>query len=160
MPIADPEADFEAYADAVDKALDALASESGDLVVVGQSMGAFTAPIVASRRSATRLVLVAPMIPLPGETPGQYFHSVGLAEAQQAAAERGGYDPAFDLHRTFLHDVPDDVANELMAQGEPQQAEAIFGKPFPLTAWPKIPTRVVAGTHQIGRVSKVLPTAR
>ncbi len=52
LPIADPEADFKVYADAVENALDSLASVSGDLVVVGQSMGAFTAPIVASRRRA------------------------------------------------------------------------------------------------------------
>lgn len=59
LPTADPEADFEVYADAVENALDALVSESIDLVVVGQSMGAFAAPIVASRRRAARLVLIA-----------------------------------------------------------------------------------------------------
>ncbi len=132
LPVADPEADFEVYADAVVNALDGLEPASGELVVVGQSMGGFTAPIVASRRPAARLVLVAPMIPLPGETPGQYVTTIGLARAQQAAADRGGYDPAFDVHRTFLHDVPDEVVNELMAHGEPQEAETIFDQPFPL----------------------------
>jgi len=47
-------------------------------------------------------------------------------------AEEAGFDPTFDLMTTFFHDVPEDVVEELMKAGEPQQSEAIFGKPFPL----------------------------
>jgi pimeloyl-ACP methyl ester carboxylesterase len=145
LPAADSNADFDDYADAVDDALDRVES-SGNLIVVGQSMGGFTAPVVASRHPGARLVLIAPMIPLPGETPGDYFQAVDLDAAQKAAAEAGGYDPAFDVRRTFLHDVPSGVVDDLMARGEPEQAETIFSKPFPLTSWPDVETRVIACT--------------
>jgi predicted dinucleotide-binding enzyme len=117
------------------------------LVIVGQSMGAFTAPIVASKVPASMVVLVAPMIPAPGETPGQWGANVGLAEAQRRYAAAAGFDPRFDLMTTFLHDVPEDVVAELMAAGEPPQAGTIFSQPFPLNAWPGVATRVLACTR-------------
>ena len=48
---------------------------------------------------------------------------------------------------TFMHDVPAEVVAELMAAGEPEQAAAIFAQPFPLPAWPDVPTRVIAATN-------------
>src|SRR5262250_1615068 len=42
-----------------------------DLVIVGQSYGAFTATLAASRLPARLLVLLAGMIPAPAESPGQ-----------------------------------------------------------------------------------------
>jgi pimeloyl-ACP methyl ester carboxylesterase len=142
LPTGDASATFETYAQAV---IDAIGDRS-DLVVVGQSMGAFTAPVVASRLATRLLVLLAPMIPAPGETPGQWGEDVGLAQAQRRYAAAEGFDPAFDLMTTFMHDVPAEVVAELMAAGEPEQAETIFGQPFPLAAWPDVPTRVIAGT--------------
>jgi predicted alpha/beta-hydrolase family hydrolase len=44
-------------------------STVSDLVVVGQSFGAFTAPLVADRLQAAVLVLVAGMVPAPAEPP-------------------------------------------------------------------------------------------
>jgi hypothetical protein len=43
-----------------------------DLVVVAQSSGGFTAPLVCDRVAVELLVLVAPMIPAPGEAPADY----------------------------------------------------------------------------------------
>ena len=53
LPAADGDAGLDAYLDAV---LFALDGEGGadDLVVVGQSLGAFTAPVVAARRGRRR----------------------------------------------------------------------------------------------------------
>ena len=46
-----------------------------------------------------------------------------------------------------------------MAQGEPPQAEAIFGKPFPVDGWPEVATRVIAWTadrmFSLGLVERV-----
>lgn len=50
-------------------ALDAIGDRE-DLVVVAQSMGGFTAPLIAARVPVDLIVLVAAMVPLPGETPG------------------------------------------------------------------------------------------
>ena len=53
------------YADVV---VDAI-GDADDVIVVGQSFGAFTAPLVADRLPTSRLVLVAGMVPSPGEPP-------------------------------------------------------------------------------------------
>jgi len=53
------------YADAVVEAV----GDKQNLVVVGHSFGAFTAPLVADRLPVDVLVLLAGMIPSPGESP-------------------------------------------------------------------------------------------
>ena len=141
LPCGSDDADFTTYADAV---LDALAGDPAD-VVVGQSLGAYTAPVVAQRCASRLIVLVAPMIPAPGETPGEWGAAVGSRQAQAEYAAAAGFDPAFDLMTTFFHDVPPETVQEVMAEGEPAQSGAIMDRPFPLTAWPAITTRVIAG---------------
>ena len=41
--------------------------------------------------------------------------------------------------------MPDDVVDEAFARGEPQQSMTPMSQPFPLAAWPDVPTRVIAG---------------
>ena len=41
----------------------------------------------------------------------------------------------------FFHDVPPDVVAEAMARGERGQSGTPFEKPWPLDAWPDVPTR-------------------
>jgi len=48
---------------------------------VGQSLGAFAASLVAARLEVAELVLVAPMIPVPGETAGDWWAAVEHDEA-------------------------------------------------------------------------------
>ena len=115
-----------------------------DVVLVAQSLGAFTAPLVAAQAPVCALVLVNAMIPSPGETPGAWWANTGSLRAREAAAERGGYDTRFDLAVYFLHDVPPEVA----AAGEPHQraeADAVFESVCNFEAWPSVPIRVVAG---------------
>lgn len=115
-----------------------------DVVLVAQSLGAFTAPLVCERASVRELVLVNAMIPVPGETPGAWWGNTGWAAAQQAAATAHGYSPEFDADTYFLHDIPPEVA----AEGEPHQraeADAVFESVCDFTGWPKIPTRVLTG---------------
>lgn len=115
-----------------------------DVVLVAQSLGGLTAPLVAAEVSVRALVLVNAMIPTPGETPGAWWDNTGWLQAREAAAERGGYPAEFDLAVYFLHDVPPEVA----AAGEPHQraeADASFESVCDFEAWPSIPIRVVAG---------------
>jgi hypothetical protein len=46
------------------------AGTAREVVVVAGSLGAFTAPLVVGPLDANAVVLVNPMIPRPGETPG------------------------------------------------------------------------------------------
>ena len=41
----------------------------------------------------------------------------------------------------FFHDVPPDVAAEAFARGERTQSRTPFRQPWPLRAWPSVPTR-------------------
>jgi pimeloyl-ACP methyl ester carboxylesterase len=115
-----------------------------DVVLVAQSLGAFTAPLVCERAPVQELVLVNPMIPVPGESPGTWWENTGWAAAREAAAKARGYSTEFDTDTYFLHDVPPEIA----AEGEPHQrleANAVFGSLCDFTAWPRIPTRVLTG---------------
>jgi pimeloyl-ACP methyl ester carboxylesterase len=131
---------------------DVIVAAAGDvdaIVLVAQSMGAFSAPIAAERLDVARMILVAPMIPAPGDTPGSWWSSTGQDVAAREAAIAEGRDPdaPFDLHETFLHDVPEPVVEDLLARGERPESGRAFGDTWPLTAWPDLPTRVIAGRH-------------
>src|SRR6266542_3418048 len=69
LPCDDDSAGLPEYADTVIEAI----GERADLVVVAQSLGGFTAPLVCERVPVRLLVLVAPMIPVPGEAPADYW---------------------------------------------------------------------------------------
>ena len=118
--------------------------DRNDVVLVAQSLGGFTAPLVAAAVPVRALVLVNAMIPSPGETPGAWWDNTGATEARTAAAEQGGYGTEFDETAYFLHDVPPEV----VATGAPHQrpeAGAVFGSVCDFGAWPSVPIRVVAG---------------
>ncbi len=145
LPGPDDAAGLGEYADAIV----AAAGDVGPIVLVAQSMGAFSAPIAAERLDVERMILVAPMIPAPGDTPGTWWSSTGQDVAAREAAIAEGRDPdaPFDLHETFLHDVPAPVVEDLLARGERPESGRAFGDTWPLAAWPDVPTRVIAGRH-------------
>jgi hypothetical protein len=53
-------------------------------------MGGFTAPIVADRRSVDALVLVAGMVPTPGESPAEWWTNTRYRQAVEQHAGRDG----------------------------------------------------------------------
>jgi pimeloyl-ACP methyl ester carboxylesterase len=143
LPAADDSADLTTYADTV---IDAV-SDVPDRILVAQSMGAFTAPIVASRVPTASIVLVNPMVPKAGETPGQWWEATGQRQARIAYFERIGLGrKEFDMIEDFFHDVPDAVREEALRQGEPEQSDTPFGQPWPLGQWPDVPTKVIQGS--------------
>ncbi|MDD9348887.1 alpha/beta hydrolase [Mumia sp.] len=110
-------------------------------VVVAQSMGAFIGPLVCERIPVSQLVLLNPMIPAPGETAGEWWSATGSSEARREAGWEG-----FDVVRDFFHDVPEDLAAEILAGEDREPSERSFAEPWPARAWPDVPTAVVAGT--------------
>src|SRR5262244_3194886 len=87
LPGDDPAAGLPEYTRLV---IDAIGG-SDDVVLVAQSLGGFTAPLVAAKVPVRSLVFVNAMIPVRGETAGAWWDNTGWLEARTAAAERGGY---------------------------------------------------------------------
>lgn len=139
LPADDDSAGLAEYTDVV---VDAIGDRT-ELVVVAQSMGGFTAPLVCDRVPVDLLILVAAMVPKPGESPGDWWANTGSAEARRAKAERDGRElgDEFDVIAEFFHDVPADMTAEAMARGAREQSDTPFEKPWPLAAWPDVPTR-------------------
>lgn len=145
LPADDDAFGWQEYADTVVTAVEKVPPAGGDLVVVAQSMGGFTAPLAAIRLPTTRIVLVNAMIPVPGETGAQWWDNTGQTAAAREFAVQQGRDPdaPFDLMAEFFHDVPDDVAQVGMSGGRSQSGTP-FGQPWPMDAWPELPTQVVS----------------
>jgi pimeloyl-ACP methyl ester carboxylesterase len=142
LPGDDAKAGLYAYADLVIASI----GKRYDVTLVAQSMGAFTAALVCARaRTPIRmLVFVNAMIPLPGETAGEWWDHTGWLEAREAAARCGGYSVEFDLATYFLHDVPKGVTEEGAAH-ERRESEIAFSEPANFQAWPDVPIHVMVG---------------
>jgi pimeloyl-ACP methyl ester carboxylesterase len=139
LPCDDDSAGFPEYADAV---VDAVGDRT-DLVLVAQSLGGFTAPLVCERVPVRLIVLLAAMVPAPGEPPGDWWANTGFEEARRRQAERDGRTPdeEVDVKTEFFHDVPPDVVAEAFERGERRQSGTPFERPYPFERWPDVPTR-------------------
>jgi pimeloyl-ACP methyl ester carboxylesterase len=115
-----------------------------EVILVAQSLGGFTAPLVIPRARVRMLLFVNAMIPVPGETAGEWWTNTGWEEARVAAAESGGYSPSFDLATYFLHDLAPEVVKQGEARERPE-ADVVFGEPCRFETWPAIPIHVLAG---------------
>jgi pimeloyl-ACP methyl ester carboxylesterase len=149
MPVALPAADDSAgladYAAVVVRTVGKR--RSSRLVLVAQSLGGFTAPLVCEQLPVSLLVMVNAMIPKPGETPSEWWKDTGYYDAKREQDRRDGRDAdaPFDPLFEFFHDVPQPVIDEAWAQGEPRQSEAVFNSKCSFVRWPAIPTRVLVG---------------
>ena len=129
---------------------DAIVAATGDaerVVLVAQSMAGFCAPLCCDRLPVDWLVLVNAMIPRPGETAGEWWDNTGQGQAARANDLREGRDPdaPFDPKTVFLHDVPPDILDWVMAAESEGPVESLFTQPFGLDRWPDVPTTVLAG---------------
>jgi pimeloyl-ACP methyl ester carboxylesterase len=122
LPSEDESAGWWDYADAVVEAI----GDRSDLVVVGHSLGGFTAPLVCARRPVDLLVFVAGMVPAPGELFADWWADTGY--------EDSGEDDS------FYHDVPPELAAEARTRERGQAAKPLE-EPWPLAVWPDVPTR-------------------
>ncbi len=125
LPSDDDTKGFDAYADAVVHAI----GDRTDLVVVAHSMGGFTGALVCARVPVDLLVLLTAMVPRPGERSRDWWAATGFE------GPSGG-----DVVANFLHDVPPDLAAEALSRGR-AQSDTPGDEPWPLAAWPDVPTR-------------------
>jgi len=143
LPADDDSLQLDDYADAVVAAV----GQRKDLVVVAHSFGAFTAPLVAVRLPAAALVLVAGMVPAPGEAPNDWWANTGhrQAVAKQAALD-GGLTGSSDPYVSFYHDVPRPLAAQAMKRERAHPSAACGSVPWPLRALPNVPIHFVLCT--------------
>jgi pimeloyl-ACP methyl ester carboxylesterase len=125
LPCEDEDARLRDYADAVVRAV----GDRSGVILVAQSLGGFTAPLVCARIPVELIVLVAAMVPAPGERVGEWSSNTGYP-GTDAETER----------ETFYGDVPDEVV-ERVSERERRQAESIGEDLWPLERWPGVPTR-------------------
>jgi pimeloyl-ACP methyl ester carboxylesterase len=145
LPSEDDAAGWPAYADTVGDAL----GSSGEVVLVAASMGGFTAPIVCTRRPVDLLVLLNAMIPRPAETFNDWWTNTGSGAERRAYHDELGLTPAEadDDAVIYYHDLPPGIRAEAQAGTWQDQSMTPLDEPWPLTAWPDVPTRVLAGRH-------------
>lgn len=140
IPGDDPAVGLPEYAAITDEAI----GEHRDVVLVAQSMGGFTVPMISKGAAVARVVLVNAMVPVPGESPGEWFEATDAEQARRAANEAAGRSNEFDLEAVFLHDIPD-ATKVAMAEGDREPAATPFGQPCTFAAWPDVPIHVVVG---------------
>ena len=138
LPSDDDAAGLAEYADTV---VDAI-RDRRDLILVAQSMAGFTAPIVCERVPLELLVLVAAMVPRPHESPGEWWDKTGYMDARRESDARLGLPPdgEFDPVTILFHDVPEAVTVQAVRRGGRRQSDTPLLKPWPLAAWPDVPT--------------------
>jgi pimeloyl-ACP methyl ester carboxylesterase len=148
----DDSAGWTAYADTI---VDAIGDRTG-VILVAQSLAGFSAPLVCGRVPVDLLVLLNAMIPRPGETGADWWSNTGQQEAMHAHLTTLGLprEAADDDTTLYFHDVSAQVREEALRRGEPEQSWTPMTEPWPLEAWPEVPTRVL-----IGRDDRLFPAA-
>lgn len=125
LPCDDDSAGLKEYTDVVVGAT----GHRRDIILVAQSLAGFTAPLVCDRVHVELIVLVAAMVPRPGESAGEWWANTGHVFPEP-------FDPAV----VFTHDLPPDVAEQSLAHVR-RQSDRLFEDPWPLDRWPDVPTR-------------------
>lgn len=145
LPISDPAAGAVAYAQAVERALDALPDPDGPPVVVAHSMGGLVAPLVAAERPVRALVFVAAFLPVPGRSANDQraaepVDPPAVANAQWTDIGDDVWMIGPNTARELLyHDMPAELARWAI-QRLRAQCHRVFAEPTPLAAWPDVPS--------------------
>jgi hypothetical protein len=144
----DPSMDLNGFAAVVEAAIGSHA----DLILVAQSLGGFTAPMLHT--PVKMIVLLNAIIPRPGESPNEWWDNTNSGAARREGDIAAGRDPEFDFDRHFLHDLPDDARAELLSGEAREPSAAAMAQPCDFARWPPVPTKVL-----IGRDDRFFPAA-
>ncbi|MFJ6455296.1 alpha/beta fold hydrolase [Paenarthrobacter sp. NPDC091669] len=124
LPIEDKNAMLEDYTRAATEAADG----ARHTIVVGHSLGGFTAPLVSNELTSDGLVYLSAMIPMPGETFGNWWTNTG-------------HDRETIPDEAFFNLVPDDLAEQARDKERDQQGAWMSG-PWP-GQHPDVPTLAI-----------------
>lgn len=154
LPCDDDAAGLDEYADAVVAAVAGQGQGRGRLTLVAHSFAGFTAPLVCARVPVDLLVLLAAMVPLPGEAPVEWWAATRHPDEQVRwagrAAQNAGADTAGkpvpesavpgSAADPFFQDLPPELAAEAAVRWR-RQSETPASRPWPMAAWPAVATR-------------------
>lgn len=126
----DQEVGLSAYAAAV---VDVIGDRRGDLVLVPLSLAGLSAPLVCRELPIDQMILVAAMVPRPGERGADWWANT---DHEAAIAAQGLPDDSTET--LFTHDVPPEVLEAIPPPRD--QTSTLFEEPWPLPAWPDVPT--------------------
>jgi pimeloyl-ACP methyl ester carboxylesterase len=145
LPISEPRAGAQDYADAVVDAAAGLAEP----ILVGHSMGGLVIPLVPAARPVRRLIFLAAFLPIPGVSINEQRASQPIDGTPPPATAEWtslgndvwmvGPNTAREL---FFHDASSDIAAWAVARLRPQGYFAM-GEPSPLQRWPDVPADVI-----------------
>lgn len=148
IPENDPDLGLAGFARLVQDAM----GDVTDAVLVAQSLGGFTAPMV--HKPIRMLVLLNAMIPTPGESPDEWWAHTGAGAARRDADLAAGRDPEFDFERHVFHDLSPN-AKALLLAGEPRQpSPQATGQACEFKTWPDVAIKVL-----VGRDDRFFPAA-
>ncbi len=142
LPAGDDSAGLAEYADVVATAI----GDRRGVVLVAQSYGGFTAPLVCERASVNLIVFQNAMIPRPGETFGEWWSNTGQGPAQREYAQQLGLTPADleDDRVVYYHDLSNELVEEAL-QLDAEQSSTPLDQPWPPEDWPEVRTRAISG---------------
>jgi pimeloyl-ACP methyl ester carboxylesterase len=125
LPTEDAAAGLDDYVRTVTDAV----GDRDHVIVVGHSLGGFTAPLACEALGADGLVFLSAMIPLPGEVFMDWWENTG-----HDREEIGDDDDV-----VYFNDVPPESAEEARAHTRDQQG-AWLSEPWPGERYPDVPT--------------------
>lgn len=124
LPIEDAGAGLEDYT----RAVTAAVGDAQNTIVVGHSLGGFTAPLACHALHSDGLVYLSAMIPMPGETFGDWWTNTG-------------HDRESIPEEAFFNLVPEDLAQQATGKERDQQG-AWMSAPWP-GQHPDVPTLAI-----------------
>lgn len=131
LPCDDPTAGLAQYVDTVVNAV----PDGEEVVLVAHSLGGFTGVMACEWLPVREFVLVAGMVPAPGERISEWW-------------ETTGYDWVGDDVDTFFHDLPAEFAAEARRELR-EQSDGPMNDPCAIERWPEVRTRAVIGRDDL-----------
>jgi pimeloyl-ACP methyl ester carboxylesterase len=147
LPIDDPAAGFDEYADAVLDAMDeSNLPESSPVIMVGHSLGCYVGPLVAARRRCDHLIFLCAVPAALGQPIAMESSAILTDELLGinyfADANGCTMQTPESFFQLFYGDVAPDQALSALRQLRPQGPRPLVDA-WPLHEWPDIPRTVV-----------------
>jgi pimeloyl-ACP methyl ester carboxylesterase len=116
-----------------------------DVIVVGHSLTGLCLPVIGARRRVRRLVFLAALVPVPGETFADHLSDNPDALCFVTAGFSG--DGPFGLswesiREGFYHDCPEALARRAFDDLR-GQAFTVFTERCPIDRWPDVPSTYI-----------------